>query len=142
MPSSAPSAPISLAKAIFTAWNALQAYLISSAVRRETRHGSTWTRRIKRGHARDGRAVLAAHHNQGWLHEVPHRGAFAQKLGIRDDAGDSGRAQEGRHHLLAGSGKHSAANGHDEGAGAGRQRVVDFQANTPQLLEPKIPVTL
>jgi hypothetical protein len=37
----ADSAPTSLAKEIFTAWKALQAYLIISAVRRETSRAST-----------------------------------------------------------------------------------------------------
>src|SRR5258708_20064320 len=41
MPSFSHSAPTSLAKEIFTAWNALQAYLIISAVRRETRQAFT-----------------------------------------------------------------------------------------------------
>ena len=41
MPSSPASAPISLAKEIFTAWKALQAYLIISAVRSATIEGST-----------------------------------------------------------------------------------------------------
>ena len=41
MPNSAESAPISLAKEIFTAWKALQAYLIISAVRRATMEAST-----------------------------------------------------------------------------------------------------
>src|SRR5207237_10603691 len=41
IPSRALVAPISFANAIFTAWNALQAYLMSSAARSETRHGAT-----------------------------------------------------------------------------------------------------
>ena len=41
MPSDSESVPISLAKPIFRAWKALQAYLIISAVRRPTRQGAT-----------------------------------------------------------------------------------------------------
>ena len=78
-------APISFANEILTAWKALQAYLIISAVRRADHTRSHAEAPIEAGNLGNGVHIIAADNHQRRFHKVFDGCSFPQELRIRDN---------------------------------------------------------
>ena len=113
---------ISLMKLILVARNAFEAYLIISAVRMsvldDRRLGLQVA--VQAGHALDRLGFGAAQHDAVRVAEVVDGGAFAQELGIADDAEARARAVAGAlergQHPVAGADRHGALVDDDQAA--------------------------
>ena len=81
----------------------------------ERNQASAYTeRRVEIRHLLDGRLLGPSHHHQRWFHEILHRRAFAQELGVRHHAHLFVTGQRRQDNLFRGPGKNRTAYGDNQ----------------------------
>ncbi len=140
------SAPISFAKAILVAWNALSTYFTISATRSGTRKSGAGHATVERGCDVPARGVELTDHGLRRIVEVRDGRALAKELGVHGQA-EVGATREARlgfeereNDALGRTGKHGRANEHGVPALGFRERFPDRTGDAFEGVESEAPV--